>query len=197
MKVLTYSRVSTAVDKGQHPEAQASVMREFCAARGWVIAEEIIEHGSGGNDKRPGLVKLMALARARKIDVVMVTKMCRLFRSLKHMVGALDEFEALGVKFISIGDQLDMSTPSGRLLVHLLASFSEFERALIRERTVQGLAFAKSRGKVLGRRKIRNDGQIQELRRQGMSFRQIAKLLGISKSSAVNGCTSNVSPKVG
>jgi len=181
MKALTYSRVSTS-DKGQNPEIQAAELRRYCAAREWEIAEEIIDHGfSGGTDQRPGLKQLMALARARRVDVVVVTKLDRLARSLKHLVAVLDEFQAIGILFVSVGDQIDLGTASGRLMLHIVAAFAEFERALIRERTVAGLAYARSQGKRLGRPKTRDDEAILRLRGLGLSYTKIQRELGISR----------------
>jgi DNA invertase Pin-like site-specific DNA recombinase len=180
-RALLYSRVSTS-DKGQNPEVQSKALREFCGARGWTVTEQIVDHGySGATDKRPGLSKLMSLVRTRKVDIVIVAKLDRLFRSLKHMIGALEEFESLGIQFVSLGDQIDMSTPSGRLLVHLLASFGEFERALIRERTVTGLAYARSQGKTLGRPRKCDYEVILALRDQGFSYSAIQRKLGCSR----------------
>jgi DNA invertase Pin-like site-specific DNA recombinase len=180
---LTYSRVSTS-DKGQNPEVQAAELRRYCTARGWEIAEEIVDHGfSGGTDQRPGLKRLMTLVRARKVDVVVVTKLDRFARSLKHLVAALDEFKALEVLFVSVADQIDLTTASGRLMLHLLAAFAEFERGLVRERTMAGLDFARSQGKVLGRPKARDDAAIIALRARGRSFSQIQKELGVSKGA--------------
>jgi DNA invertase Pin-like site-specific DNA recombinase len=181
VKALTYSRVSTA-DKGQNPEVQAAELRRYCVAREWAITEEIVDHGySGGTDQRPGLKRLMALVRSRKVDVVVVAKMDRLFRSLKHLVTTLDEFSALGVQFVSIGDQIDLTTAGGRLMLHLLGAFGEFERALIRERTMAGLAYARSQGKKLGRPITRPDDAILQLRSEGASYTAIQRKLGVSR----------------
>jgi DNA invertase Pin-like site-specific DNA recombinase len=95
----------------------------------------------------------------------------------------LDEFSALGVQFVSIGDQIDMTTASGRLMLHLIAAFAEFERAMIKERTVAGLAFARSKGKRLGRPPTRNDQPIIALRAEGLSYRAIADRLGVSRGA--------------
>jgi DNA invertase Pin-like site-specific DNA recombinase len=95
----------------------------------------------------------------------------------------LDEFNALGVLFISVGDQIDMSTASGRLMLHLLGAFSEFERALIRERTMRGIDHARREGKKLGRPKLRDDNVIQSLRSKGLSMRNIAAMLQTSLGS--------------
>src|SRR5689334_7941120 len=99
VKVATYSRVSTD-DKGQKPEIQVDELRRYCEARGWVIIHEIIDHGySGGTDDRPGLKKLMKMVKSREVDAVVVVKLDRLFRSLKHLVTTLGEWKALGIVF--------------------------------------------------------------------------------------------------
>lgn len=184
LKAVTYSRVSTA-DK-QSPEAQVAELHQYCTARGWGITEEITDRGfSGGTgpDQRPGLGQLMALARARKVDVIVVTKLDRLFRSLKHLVAVLDELQALGVVFVSVRDQIDLTTASGRLMMRIVGAFSEFERGLIRERTVAGLAYVKSQGKRLGRPKTTPDEAILRLRASGLSYTAIEKQLGVSRPS--------------
>lgn len=181
MKVVTYSRVSTSHHQ-QRPEIQVGELRRYSEARSWDIIEEIVDHGvSGGSNNRPGLSRLLALARTRKVDVIVVTKLDRLFRSLKHLVTVLDELKSLGIQFVSVHDQIDLTTASGRLMLQIIAAFGEFERALIRERTLLGLAFAKSQGKILGRPKIRDDAAILGLRAQGMSYSQIQKRLGVSR----------------
>lgn len=178
MRVGTYSRVSTS-DKGQNPKVQQEELRRYCAARGWDISIEVVDEGfSGGTDKRPGLKQLMSLARSRKIDVIAVVKLDRLFRSLKHLVTTLDELDCLGVRFISIQDQIDLTTASGRLMLHLLGAFGEFERALIRERTLMGLAHARRHGKRLGRPRTHDVDTLKALRAKGASFREIQRITG-------------------
>lgn len=102
-------------------------LASFCDARNWHILEEIVDHGySGGTDQRPGLKQLLTLVHARKVDIILVTKLDRIARSLKHLVAMLDEFQELGVQFVSIHDQIDLTTPAGRLMLHIIASFAEF-----------------------------------------------------------------------
>jgi DNA invertase Pin-like site-specific DNA recombinase len=149
-----------------------------------VITEEIVDHGfSGGTDKRPGLKRLMELVKARKVDVVVVTKLDRLARSLRHLVTLLDEFSSLGIQFVSLKDQIDMTTASGRLMLHIIGAFAEFERSLIRERTVAGLEHARRLGKRLGRPKTRNDEFILSLRAKGLSYSEISRKIGCEKSA--------------
>jgi DNA invertase Pin-like site-specific DNA recombinase len=130
-----YARCSTH-DKGQDPELQLRPLMDYCKARCWTIHGEYIDLGqSGAKDRRPELDRLMNDARKRKVDTVIVWKLDRLGRSLKHLITILDELNALGVGFVSYQDNLDFSMPSGRLMFHLLGAFAEFERDLIKERS--------------------------------------------------------------
>jgi len=182
-RVLTYSRVSTS-HHDQKPEVQTSQLRKYTEARGWKIAYEIIDHGySGSTDNRPGLRQLMQLARSREVDVIVCLKMDRLFRSLKHLVTALEEFEQLGITFIAVADGVDWSTAQGKLFAQILGSLAEFEKALLIERTRMGLEYARSQGKTLGRPKKRDDEAIRRLKAQGKSHREIWEALGVSKGS--------------
>lgn len=184
-RVTVYARCSTARD--QKPEVQLEELRRYCSARGWVIVEEIVDHGfSGTRSDRPGLKRLMELVRSRQVDVVLVLKLDRLFRSLKHVVVTLQEFTELGIDFVSIKDQIDVTTASGRLMLHLLAAFAEFERELIVERTILGVEYAKSQGKRLGRppeNTFIQVNKILQLRSDGLSYTAVAKKLGITKSA--------------
>jgi DNA invertase Pin-like site-specific DNA recombinase len=125
----------------------------------------------------------MALARSRQVDVVIVTKFDRFARSLKHLITMLEELRDLDVAFVSTGDQIDFSTASGRLMFHLLAAFGEFELSLIRERTLAGLAYARLKGKKLGRPRSRDYEAIVKLREKGLSYSQIQKHLGCERST--------------
>jgi DNA invertase Pin-like site-specific DNA recombinase len=132
---------------------------------------------------RPGLKHLLTLVRERKIDVVVVVKMDRLFRSLKHLVSTLEEWQAVGIQFVATKDNIDYTTPAGRLLAQILGSLAEFEKSLLVERTMLGLDHARRSGKILGRPKTRDDAKIRELRAQGRSYTQIQKELGVSRGS--------------
>jgi len=182
-RIATYSRVSTSHHE-QNPDLQVHELRRYCAAREWQITEEIVDHGySGATDQRPGLKKLLALAKSRDVDCIVVLKLDRLFRSLKHLVTTLDEFEALGMQFVATKDNVDYTTPAGRLFIQVLGSLAEFEKSLLRERTMMGLNYARARGKALGRPKTRNDANILILRDQGQTMRKIAEMLEISLGS--------------
>jgi len=183
LRVATYSRVSTST-KDQNPQVQVEELRRYCAARGWEIAHEVVDHGfSGSTDNRPGLKKLLTLVRGREVDGVVVVKMDRVFRSLKHLITTLDEFQALGVQFVATKDNVDYTTPGGRLFVQVLGSLAEFEKSLLIERTMMGLAHARSRGKRLGRPQTRNDSEIRRLRDDGLSYSAIQSRLSVSKGA--------------
>jgi len=179
MRIASYSRVSTS-HHDQKPEIQVNEIRRFCQHRNWQIDHELIDHGfSGSTDNRPGLKQLMALARNKEIDGIVVLKLDRLFRSLKHLVTTLEEFEKIGILFVAIKDNVDYSTPSGRLFVQILGSLGEFERSLLRERTMLGLDHARSNGKKFGRPRIHDENAIIQLYQQGMTYRQIQSALKV------------------
>lgn len=150
-RVALYARVST-LDKGQDPELQLTELRAFCTSRGWTIAAEYVDRGvSGSKESRPELDKMIAAARRRDIDVIAVWKLDRFARSLKHLVTAVADFEALGVEFVSLRDTIDLTTPAGRLMFQVIGAMAEFERSLIRERVIAGVDRARAKGKRLGR----------------------------------------------
>jgi DNA invertase Pin-like site-specific DNA recombinase len=183
-RVALYARVSTL--NNQDPEMQLSELREYAARRGWQIVEEFTEQGvSGCKESRPALNRLMSDACRRRFDAILVWKIDRFGRSLKHLVNSLAELAALGVAFISLRDNLDLSTPSGRLMFQIIGAMAEFERALIQERVRAGLRNARSKGKKLGRPRVVVDApQIASLRAQGRSWSQIRDETGVSKGTA-------------
>ena len=148
--VAIYARVST---RDQNCELQLRELGQYAERRGWLVVGEYVDHISGSKDSRPHLNRLMADAHQRRFDAVIVWKIDRFGRSLKHLVTALGDLAAYGVAFVSLRDNLDLSTPSGRLMFHVVAAMAEFERELIRERVRAGLANARPKGKRLGRRR--------------------------------------------
>ncbi len=178
-RLALYSRVST--HHGQDPELQLRELREYTASRGLTIVQEYTDVGfSGSKDSRPALNQLMADARRRRFDSVLVWKLDRFGRSLRHLVNALAEFEALGLTFISLRDNLDLSTPSGRLMFQIIGAMAEFERSLIQERVKAGLRNARAKGKKLGRpRTAIDESRVEKLRESGASWRAIAAELGV------------------
>ena len=136
---------------------------------------------SGAKDSRPHLNRLMTDAKQRHFDAVLVWKLDRFARSLKHLVNALAEFEALGVAFISLKDNLDLTTPSGRLMFQIIGAMAEFERSLIQERVRAGLRNARNKGRKLGRPRVSlNLDRIVALRASGAPLKAIAARCGVS-----------------
>jgi DNA invertase Pin-like site-specific DNA recombinase len=178
--VAVYARVSTA-DKGQDPEMQLRELREYCERRGWKIADEYVDTGvSGSKDSRPALNRLMADTHRRRFDSVLVWKIDRFGRSLKHLVNALADLDAYRVAFVSLKDNLDLSTASGRLMFQIIGAMAEFERSLIQERVRAGLKNARSKGKRLGRPQVHVDlDRVATLRAAGSSWSTVAKELGL------------------
>src|SRR5450755_2840994 len=183
-RVALYARVSTL--NNQDPEMQLAELREYAGRRGWEIIEEFTDQGvSGCKESRPALNRLMADACRRRFDAVLVWKIDRFGRSLKHLVNALAELAALGVAFISLRDNLDLSTPSGRLMFQIIGAMAEFERALIQERVRAGIRNAQAKGKRLGRPRVVVDAlRVATLRARGDSWSQIQATLGVSKGTA-------------
>ena len=194
-RIAIYLRVSTS---DQSTELQRNEILEYLKARNWDLFTVYEDVGkTGTNDNRPALKKLIADAKHRKFDIVVCWKIDRLFRSLKHLILTLQEFDELGIKFISLKDQIDLTTSSGRLLMQIIGAMGEFEAALIKERVKAGLAAAKAKGKALGRPKKRNDAEILKLKGAGKTVRQIAEKLHISKSTVSNALSNNPSRKEG
>lgn len=179
-RIALYARVST-VNGNQDPEMQLAELREYAARRRLTIYDEYVDHGvSGSKESRPALNRMMVDARRREFDAVLVWKIDRLGRSLKHLVVTLADLNALGVAFISLRDNLDLSTPSGRLMFQIIGAMAEFERALIQERVRAGLRNAKAKGKRIGRpRQPVDSGKVLELRSGGVSWRDISQRLGV------------------
>jgi DNA invertase Pin-like site-specific DNA recombinase len=179
MRAALYARVSTL--NGQHPEMQLAELREYASRRGWKIMGEYVDEGvSGSKESRPELNRLMADAHSRKFDIVLVWKIDRFGRSLKHLVTALADLDAYGVTFASLRDNLDLSTPTGRLMFQIIGAMAEFELSLCRERVRAGLQNARRNGKQLGRppRVVDLDG-IARMKADGHSLRNIADKLGV------------------
>ncbi|MGA2985372.1 MAG: recombinase family protein, partial [Terriglobia bacterium] len=178
MRAALYCRVSTL--NGQHPEMQLAELRGFASRRGWEITGEYVDEGvSGSKESRPELNRLIADSHQRLFDIVLVWKIDRFGRSLKHLVNALADLDAYGVAFVSLKDNIDLSTPSGRLMFQIIAAMAEFELSLCRERVRAGLQNARRNGKQLGRpRRVVDFDDIARLKAEGHSLRTIAEKIG-------------------
>jgi DNA invertase Pin-like site-specific DNA recombinase len=177
-----YARVST--NDQQTLAMQNRAMREYAERRGWTIAMQIREAGSGAA-RREAREKLLEAARRREIDLVLVWRLDRWGRSVTDLLATLQELEHLGVGFVSLAEALDLTTPAGRAMAGLLAIFAEFEREILRERTRAGLAHARQSGKKLGRpaTAAQHTAEIRKLYRADISKSEIARRLKIGRTS--------------
>jgi len=159
-------------------------MREYAARRGWTIAVNVREVGSGAA-KREVREKLLEAARRREIDVVLVWRLDRWGRSVTDLLATLQELEHLGVGFVSVTEALDLTTPAGRAMAGLLAVFAAFEREILGERTRAGLVHARQNGKRLGRpaTAVAHAAEIQRLHRAGIAKAEIARRLLVGRTS--------------
>jgi putative DNA-invertase from lambdoid prophage Rac len=177
-----YARVST--NDQQTLAMQNRAMRDYAARRGWTIAVQVREVNSGAAKREPR-ERLLEAARRREIDVVLVWRLDRWGRSVTDLLATLQELSHLGVGFVSLTEALDLTTPAGRAMAGLLAIFAEFEREILRERTLAGLAQARQNGKRLGRPETaaRHAAEIRKLHRAGISKSEIARHLQIGRTS--------------
>lgn len=183
-RVGVYARISTT-NHGQDVGLQLDELRQVAEQRGWVIVEEFTDAGiSGTQAERPGLDRLMTSARAGKLDVVAVWRFDRFARSTRHLIEALEEFRGLNVQFCSVREQVDTTTPTGKILFTLIAAMAEFERSLIQERVRAGVARAQAQGKHCGRPKVEVDVRpAVAMLDQGRGLKQVAQILGVPRST--------------
>lgn len=196
MKAALYARVST-LDKGQNPEVQLAEMRRYCAARGWEVYRQYFDAGiSGAVESRPQLDILMNDARKRYFDIVLVWAFDRFGRSVKHLLSALEEFRSLGIQFRSHSEEIDTTSPTGKLYFTLIAAFAEFERHMIMQRVRAGIgrcqdelktkgSFVSKKGKLvtkLGRpRAVIDFDKLATVRALLPSNRAVAQEMGVSE----------------
>ena len=186
-RVALYARVST-LDKGQDPETQLVQLRGYAQARNFEVITEFIDYASGTTEDRTQYKLMMAAAKKRKIDVVLVWRYDRFARSTQALVNALKEFQSLGIDFISYQENIDTTTPTGELIFHVMASLAQFESSLTSQRVKAGMARAKAQGKHIARPPIAKELQakIIELQREGVSMNKISKTLGIAYGTVYN-----------
>jgi len=196
-RIALYARVSTskcekcgkrqsdhdALDheyRGQDAEVQLRELREYVERRGWQLTEIYTDCVSGSKNSRPGLDKLMSDGARRRFEVVVVWRFDRFARSVSHLLRALEQFQALGIDFVSLSENVDTSTPTGKMIFTVLGAVAELERSLIVERVKAGLRNARAKGKKLGRPRVDvPESKILSLRASGASWRAIAKETGV------------------
>ena len=167
--------------KGQDPSMQLRELSEYCARRAFGDPITFVDRASSGK-VRPELERLKTLCRQRKVDVVCVYRFDRFARSTRELVEAVEEFAALGIQFISLHENVDTTTPQGKLVFTIFAAVAEFERELIKERVRSGIAQARAKGKRVGR-PAADAALIAKARTMvasGHSLRSVGRSLGLS-----------------
>jgi DNA invertase Pin-like site-specific DNA recombinase len=175
----TYARVSRA---DQNSQMQTDETLALVERRGWTVFEQYVDDGvSGSHARRPSFQAMLKAARKKRFSVLVVWRCDRLFRSLRDLVLTIDELTSLGIGFVSVTEAIDTTTAQGRLLLHLVSAFAEFERAVLIERTKAGLEAARRRGARIGRPRVAVDlDKARRLRAQGLSFRDVARAMGLN-----------------
>ena len=181
-RVGIYARVSTT---DQSTGSQLLDLRKYVSDRGWQIYREFVDEGiSGTKDSRPALDQLMADAKKRKFDIVLVWRFDRFARSTRHLINALEEFKNLGIDFVSFQENIDTASPLGSAIFTIISAVAQLERDIIAERVKAGLRRARENGKKLGRPRASVDTEkIHRLRSKGLSLRAIAKETGVSRTT--------------
>lgn len=177
-RVVIYTRVST---EDQKLDQQVFELEEFAKQRDWKVVKVFEEKRSAADKDRPGLKKAIALARERKVDVFLVWKFDRFARSVSMLVNTLEEFNGLGVEFVSLKDKIDTTTSVGKMTFAVIAAMAEMERDIMSERIKAGIEARRRSGKQIGRpskgEALKN--QILGLRVQRLSFSEIGRRLDI------------------
>lgn len=177
MKVCFYLRVSTT---DQDVESQRLALRRMADAKGWDVVAEFVDEGvSGSKTSRPGLDKMLVAAKARKFDAIAMFKLDRLGRSLSHLIQLVDQFREWGIGLVCLNESIDTTTAAGTMFFHMIGAFAQYERSVIRERTLAGLARARSQGRVGGRRFISQEraDKIAAMLRDRRTVKQICAAL--------------------
>ncbi|MBK9096714.1 MAG: recombinase family protein [bacterium] len=181
-RVIIYARVST---REQNVDMQITDLHQYAEARKLKVVQEYVDYASGAKTDRTNYRKLFDDVQKRNTDIVLVWKFDRFARSTRELINALEEFNNIGVDFISYKENIDTSTPAGKILFTMISAFAEFERAIIRERVIAGMEKAKSKGTRIGRPKIPpfTIEKVLEMIKQGKNYKEIIKKLKISKSA--------------
>lgn len=182
-RVACYSRTSTA-DQATGLESQVRVLRTYCEQNNITNADFYTDGGiSGTKSSRPALDRMMAAVEAGEVSTVVVYSFSRFARSTTHLLNALTKFKSKGVQFVSISERIDTNSAIGVAIFSILASIAQLERDLIADRVKIGLANARAKGKLIGRKKLRDSDLIRKLLKSGLSFRQISAIAKCSHGS--------------
>lgn len=185
-RVVLYARVSTSE---QDVRMQMDELREYCTARKFKVVDEITEHISSGVKNRPGYNRVIDLAKKRKVDAVLVWKFDRFARSTRELIDSLELFRDLGVDFLSLQDNIDTTTPTGKAIFTIISAIAELERDTIRTRVKAGMEKAKRHGTKSGRPVGKQPlpkaviSNVQALVEKGVAPVEIRRRLNISKTS--------------
>ncbi len=192
MQAAIYARCSTF---DQNTDMQLRDLRRLAKQRGFEIAKEYVDKGeSGGKTSRPSLDEMLKDARRGRFRILLVWKLDRLGRSVKHLIELLEDFKAWNVQLVSFSEGLDFTTTAGRLFYTLLGAFAEFEKDTIAERVRAGLRNAKAKGVRLGRPPLKQltQSEVQmlrlERRKKRTPYSVLAKRYGTSVWTAYYTC---------
>lgn len=181
MKVALYIRVST---ESQNPEMQINELKAYCESRGWEIYQIFIDKLSGKNTQRPQFLEMNRLARLRKFQGIAIWRLDRAFRSTVDTINQIEEYNNYGIKFISLHDNfIDTTSPSGVLMINIVSCFAEFERKIIALRVQSGIANAKKKGVIFGRKPKVDLQKVIQLKESGLNLSEIAKQFNVDKST--------------
>lgn len=180
MKIAIYARVST---DEQTVENQIRDLSAYCQLKGWTDIIIFKDEGiSGSKISRPEFDKMLRMAKNKEIQTILVWKFDRASRSTKHLITLLEDFNSWGVDFVSLKENIDTSTPAGRLMYTMISAFAQFERDTLIERTKSGMSRAKAEGKHIGRTKQYDWQSIQAMHNNGQPTKEIADHYNMSQS---------------
>ncbi len=181
-RVAIYARVSTS-NKGQDLNTQLLPLKKYCKDKKRDIVQVYTDIMSWTKESRPSLNSLLDDAKEQKFDTVLVFRFDRISRSTKQLIDLLEKFRKLNISFISLNENIDTTTPTGAMMFTIIAAFAKFERDIISERVKFWIQKARSNWKQIGRKKIDvNDNMVILHHNEGLSIRNIAQMMNISKS---------------
>lgn len=182
-KVALYARVSTS-DQATGLESQIRVLKTYCEQNQITNFELFADEGiSGTKSSRPALDRMMAAVESDEISSVVVYSFSRFARSTTHLLNALQTFKRKGVHFVSLTEKIDTNSAVGVAIFSILASISQLERDLIADRVKIGLANARAKGKLIGRKKLRDSDLIRKLLKSGLTYRAVSTIAKCSHGS--------------